>query len=190
MATCSCSVHSYINEAYKESNNCSNASHMLAIPFLALGNFLLNDSPVCCVLHLFLTAQNVLTKPNRPPLPPVDVEVVNVYETQHRGGPVLGLVQMDWAVPFSSTWNKAAIHALAQGFWDCYKGKVFDKSEITIDKIKALCVCKLECTCKEYASKSDAMDTDERALVKKSREAADRRYSRKIGVRSSFLVGG
>jgi len=102
----------------------------------------------------------------------------------------LGSVRMDWDVPFSSTWNKAAIHALAQGFWDRYKGEAFDESEITIDKIKAICVCKLERTRKEYASKSDAMDTDERVLVKKSREAADRRYSRKVGVRSSFLVGG
>ena len=39
---------------------------------------------------------------NQLPLPPVDLEAVKVFETEHRGGSVLGSVQMDWAVTFYS----------------------------------------------------------------------------------------
>lgn len=136
----------------------------------------------------YLTEQKVLTKANQPPPPAADVEIVTAFETEHTGGPVLGSVQMDWAVPFSSPWNEAALLVLAQGFWDLEKGKAFDESEMSINNIKTLCIGKLERTRKEYndAQASEAMDTEEgvrrEGANKSSKASACRRYTRRIGV--------
>lgn len=97
---------------------------------------------------------------------------------------------MDWPFPFSSAWNAAAIHALARGFWDLHKDTVFKETKTTFDDIKALCICKLERTRREYnsARNADHMDTgDDRENFAKA--AINRRYTRKLGVGCSLNVG-
>ena len=143
------------------------------------------------LLRRYLTEQKVLTKANQPLPPAVNLELVTAFKTEHKGGPVLGSVQMDWAFPFSSPWNEAAVLVLAQGFWDLQKDKAFNESEMTINDIKALCISKLQRTRKEYndAQASEAMDTGEGVRQgganKSSKASACRRYTRRVGVSSN-----
>lgn len=132
--------------------------------------------------------QKVLTKANQPPPPAADIHLVKLFEDEHKEGPKLGSVQMDWPLSFSSPWNTAAIHVLAEGFWLLHKNKAFDESELTIDQIKTLCTSKLEGTRKEFNDlrNDDWMDTGEGAEGHKNRKclnaAHNRRHTRKIGV--------
>jgi len=98
---------------------------------------------------------------------------------------------MDWPLPFSSTWNAAAIHVLAQGFWDEEKDKSLKESErvFVFEDVKALCISKLERTRRAYnvAQNADRMDTEEgeESIMETrsaNRSANNRRYTRKIGV--------
>jgi|SRR5882762_3076510 hypothetical protein len=132
--------------------------------------------------------QKVLAKVNQPLPPAVDIGRVKLFEDEHKEGPELGSVQMDWPLPFSSPWNAAAIHVLAEGFWLLHKNEAFDELELTIDQIKTLCISKLERTRKEFNDlrNNDRMDTGEGAEgheTKKCLNAArNRRHTRKIGV--------
>jgi hypothetical protein len=96
---------------------------------------------------------------------------------------------MDWPLPFSSTWNAAAIHVLAQGFWDEEKDKSLKESErvFVFEDVKALCISKLERTRRAYnvAQNADRMDTEAEEgeeSIMETRSANNRRYTRKIGV--------
>jgi hypothetical protein len=129
--------------------------------------------------------QKVLTKGNQPPPMAVDVERVKAFEEDHTGAPVLGSVQMDWPIPFTSQWNAAAIHVLAQGFWDAHKDAAIKQTDVTFEDIKALCICKLERTRREYivTQNADRMDTGDEEQSS-SAKTANRRYTRRLGVSS------
>jgi hypothetical protein len=133
--------------------------------------------------------QNVFAKANQPPPLAADIRRVKLFEEERKNGPELDSVQMDWPLPFSSPWNAAAIHVLAEGFWLLHRDKAFNESELTVDQIKVLCISKLERTRKEFNDlrSSDRMDTEEGAAeehtIRKCQKAAgNRRHTRKIGV--------
>ena len=135
-----------------------------------------------------MTEQKVLTKGNQPPPAAVDVERVKTFEDNQTGAPVVGCVQLDWPLPFSSEWNAAAIHVLARGFWDAHKDTLLKETATTLEDVKALCICKLERTHREYnaARNANRMDTGE----ERGRSKVDsRRYTRKLGVSPLPSVG-
>lgn len=119
----------------------------------------------------------------------MDLKCVKTFEDDHKGQPIKDSVQMDWPLPFSSTWNAAAIHVLAQGFWDEEKDESLKESGRTFENVKALCISKLERTRRAYntAQNADRMDAEEgQENIKETCAANGRRYARKVGV--SVLV--
>jgi hypothetical protein len=98
---------------------------------------------------------------------------------------------MDWPLPFSSAWNAATIHVLAQRFWDLHKDTALKDTNVALGDIKAICECKLERTRREYNAAQNAfdMDTGERDKIGSARAAASRRYTRRLGVSHSVNVG-
>jgi hypothetical protein len=132
--------------------------------------------------------QKVLVKANQPPPPAADIRRVKLFEDEHKEGPVLGSIQMDWPLPFSSPWNAAAIHILAEGFWLLHKNEAFDELKLTIDRIKTICIFKLERTRREFNDlrNNNRMDTGEGAEGHETNKclnaARNRRHTRKIGV--------
>jgi hypothetical protein len=139
------------------------------------------------LLRRYLTEQKVFTKSNQPPPPAVDVKRVKEFEHNHTGPPAINSVQMDWPLPFSSAWNAAAIHVLARGFWDLHRDAALKEIGLAFDDVKALCICKLERTRREYndAQNADLMDTGDDG-ERSTKAAVNRRYTRKLGVGCSL----
>ena len=117
----------------------------------------------------------------------MDVGRVKVFEDDHNGAPVIGCVQMDWPLPFSSEWNAAAIHVLAMGFWDLHKDTVLKDAALSLDDIKALCIRKLNRTRQEHnlVQNADDMDTSEDGS-RSAKAAISRRKTRKTRVSCSL----